>query len=111
MILSPVVAHATPRLGHLSPNVEFDELLHRLQHYIAFTPPHNVAGTPAISLPMGTTRTDMPLGVQLSAAHGDERTLLELAFALEEHTGWPRLPRGLGAAGGCREAQTPNAAG
>lgn len=91
VILSPVVAHVTPQLGHLSPNVDFDELLRRLQRYIAFTPPHNVAGTPAISLPMSTTRTDMPLGVQLSAAHGDERTLLELAFALEEHTSWPRL--------------------
>lgn len=91
VVLSPVVAHVTPELGYLSPNVPYDELIQRLRRHVAFTPLQNVAGAPAISLPMGMTETGLPIGVQLSGAYGDERTLLELAFALEEHVAWPRI--------------------
>jgi amidase len=91
VVLSPVLAHSPPKLGHLSPNVPFDELLARLQNYVAYTPLNNVAGTPAISLPTGATAAGLPIGVQLSGAHGDERTLLELAFALEQDRPWRRI--------------------
>jgi amidase len=91
VILSPVLAHSTPKLGHLSPNVPFDELLDRLQRYVAYTPLNNVAGTPAISLPTGATAAGLPIGVQISGAHGDERTMLELAFALEQDRPWRRI--------------------
>ncbi|EPD91954.1 hypothetical protein HMPREF1486_04913 [Streptomyces sp. HPH0547] len=91
LILSPVLAHVTPPLGHLDPAVPFDELMDRLQRYVAFTPLHNITGTPGISLPMGMAREGVPIGVHLSAAYGDERTLLEVAFALEEQTTWPTL--------------------
>jgi amidase len=91
LVLSPVLAHATPPLGHLSPTVAFPELIARLNHYVTFTPLNNIAGTPAISLPMARTPEGLPVGVHLSAAHGDERTLLETAFALEEQQGWPRI--------------------
>ena len=91
VVLSPVVAHTTPRLGHLSPTLDFDTLLERLTTWVAYTPLNNVAGTPAISLPMGTTSTGLPIGVELSAAHGDERTLLELAFALEAARPFARI--------------------
>lgn len=91
LVLSPVLAHTTPRLGHLSPNVPFDELLQRLHAYVSFTPLNNVAGSPAISLPLGMTPEGLPIGVQLNAAAGDERTLLEVAYALEEAQPFPRL--------------------
>jgi amidase len=91
VILSPVLAHSPPTLGHLSPNVPFDELLIRLRNYVAYTPLNNVAGTPAISLPTGATADGLPIGVQISGAHGDERTLLELAFALEQDHPWRRI--------------------
>ncbi|HEV7649839.1 MAG TPA: amidase [Actinophytocola sp.] len=91
VVLSPVLAHSPPKLGHLSPNVPFDELLTRLRHYVAYTPLNNVAGTPAISLPAGATAAGLPVGVQISGAHGDERTLLELAFALEQDRPWRRI--------------------
>jgi amidase len=55
LILSPVLAHTTPKLGQLSPAVPFPELLRRLTDYVAFTPLNNVAGAPVLSLPMGTT--------------------------------------------------------
>jgi amidase len=93
LILSPTLAHVTPRIGFLDPNVPYPQLMDRLRHYVAFTPLQNVTGTPAISLPMGMSESGMPIGVQLAASYGDERTLLEVAFGLEEQVAWPRIER------------------
>jgi amidase len=43
-----------------------------------------VTGCPAISVPAGTTADGLPVGVQLVAAHGRDRFLLEVAAAFEE---------------------------
>ncbi|WP_133492157.1 amidase [Alcanivorax sp. 24] len=91
LILSPVLCHAPPKLGHLSPEVPFDTLLDRLEKYTGFTPYNNISGGPAISLPMGTSAEGLPIGVHFSADHGDEKTLLEIAFALEEAKPWATL--------------------
>jgi amidase len=91
LVLSPVLAHVTPRIGYLSPTVPFDVLIERLRSYVAYTPLNNIAGSPALSLPLGRTGTGLPIGVHLAAAHGDERTLLEVAFALEADQPWPRI--------------------
>lgn len=91
VLLSPVLGHTTPPLGHLSPTLPFEELFPRLQSYVAFTPLNNATGGPAISLPLGRTSSGLPLGVHLSADHGDERTLLELAYELEEARPWSRI--------------------
>jgi Amidase len=48
-----------------------------------FTPPYNVAGAPAISLPLGRTPMGMPIGVQFGAAHDSDRVLLDLALSIE----------------------------
>ena len=91
VLLSPVVSHTTPRIGHLSPTLDFDELFTRLRTYVAFTPLNNAAGSPAISLPLGRTGTGLPVGVHFSADLGDERTLLELAYELEGARPWARI--------------------
>ncbi|WP_375477573.1 amidase [uncultured Jatrophihabitans sp.] len=91
LVLSPVLAHATPPLGFLAPGVPFDQLIDRLVQWVSYTPVDNIAGTPAISLPLGTSDGGLPVGVHLSAAHGDERTLLETAFALEEAAPFERI--------------------
>jgi amidase len=90
-ILTPVLAHTTPKLGYLSPEQPFDQLFDRLLKYVGFTPLNNAAGSPAISLPMGATTQGLPIAAQLSAAHGAERTLLELAFELEQAQPWRRI--------------------
>lgn len=90
-VLSPVLAHTTPRIGHLSPQQPFEELFPRLVEYVAFTPLNNASGSPAISLPLGATAEGLPIGVQLMAGHGDERTLLELAYELEAAAPFRRL--------------------
>lgn len=90
-VLSPVLAHTTPAIGHLSPAQDFDELFARLTRYVSFTPLNNAAGSPAISLPMGATTEGLPIAIHLSANQGEERTLLELAFELESAKPFRRL--------------------
>jgi amidase len=43
---------------------------------------------------MGAAAHGLPIGVQLSAAHGDERTLLEIAYELEQAKPWRRMTDG-----------------
>ena len=88
-VLSPVLTHTTPPLGHISPQVPFEELFERLINYVGFTPWANASGGPAISLPAGFTENRLPVSVQLFAGHGHEKTLLELAFELEASQPWP----------------------
>ena len=52
---------------------------------VPFTPQHNASGAPAISLPMGRSKSGLPIGIQLAANHGQERKLLETSLLLEEH--------------------------
>lgn len=91
IILSPTCMHATPQIGHLNPAQDFDELYEKLNQFMCTTPVHNAAGSPAISLPMGLNAQGNPMGAQFAAALGDEKTLLELAFELEEATPWPKI--------------------
>ncbi|WP_345277777.1 amidase [Streptomyces gulbargensis] len=92
VLLSPVLAHTTPPLGHLAPSVPYPDLLARILAYVAFTPVDNVVGTPSISLPSPvTTGEGLPVGVMFAGRPGSERTLLELAFALEADRPFRRL--------------------
>lgn len=91
-VLSPMLSHTTPRLGYLSPEVEFDELFRRLVAYNGFAPLHNASGAPAITVPATLTAEGLPIGIQLSARWGDEKTLLELAYELEAERPFPTLP-------------------
>jgi amidase len=81
ILLSPTLSQPAPPLGHLATD-SFEAHFERLRAFAAFTPMANAAGAPAISLPLGATPTGLPIGVHLSARHGDDRTLLELAQTL-----------------------------
>jgi amidase len=84
VILSPVLAHTTPEIGYLGADLPFETQLERLLRYTTFTPANNASGGPGISLPLGQTDDGLPIGVQFSAANGEEALLLGLAFELEE---------------------------
>ena len=90
-VLSPTLCHTTPRLGYLSPDVEFPEMFDRLMSYVGFTPLQNASGAPGISLPGGQTAEGLPIGIHLGARFGQERTLLELAYELEAERPFPTL--------------------
>lgn len=89
LILTPTLGHPPPKLGYLRSDLPFEECWQRLRDYAAFTPAANAAGTPAISLPMAMSEAGLPIGVQFAAGFGQERRLLELAFALEQAAPWP----------------------
>ncbi|HMF95445.1 MAG TPA: amidase [Vicinamibacterales bacterium] len=58
-----------------------------------FTLPHNIMGTPAISLPLAMHSAQLPIGIQIGAPHAQEHLVLQLASALEEARPWSaRLP-------------------
>jgi amidase len=89
ILLSPTLAHAPPKIGYLGPEISFGTHFERLRQYVGFTPIQNIAGAPAISLPMGFSRQGLPIGTQFAAAYGQEKCLLELALELEEARPWP----------------------
>ncbi|MFG2332606.1 amidase [Streptomyces sp. NPDC048604] len=92
LILSPVLAHTTPPIGHLSPTVPYPTLIERILAYVAFTPVDNVVGTPSLSLPSAHATDDgLPIGVMFSGRPGGERALLEVAFALEADRPFRRI--------------------
>jgi amidase len=91
VVLTPTLARETPRLGWLDPMQDYDTVMDRLLQWVAYTPWHNATGTPAVSLPLATSAAGLPQGMMLSAAHGQEAMLLELAYELEEARPWPLL--------------------
>ncbi|MFD1860865.1 amidase [Aeromicrobium camelliae] len=91
LICSPTLAHTTPKIGYLDPAGDFEEIFDRLVRYVSFTPLNNAAGGPAISLPLGQSGEGLPIGIHFSADHGDERTLLELAYELEAAEPFARI--------------------
>ncbi|MET7757438.1 amidase [Streptomyces sp. NPDC005389] len=92
LVLTPVLAHTTPRIGHLNPTVPYATLVERILAYVAFTPVNNVVGTPSISVPAATATEDgLPVGVMFSGRPGSERTLLDVAYTLEADRPFRRI--------------------
>ena len=55
---------------------------------VQFAFPYNVAGTPAISLPLAMHSNGLPIGVQLGAGPAREHVLIALGAALEQAMPW-----------------------
>jgi amidase len=87
-VLTPTLATPPWRLGHLSPLLPREELMRRTARAVGYTPVHNVAGCPAMSLPLHWTDAGAPVGVQLAAAPGEDALLLGLAYELETARPW-----------------------
>ncbi len=61
-----------------------------LQMYLSdiFTISVNLAGVPAISIPCGFTKNNLPIGLQMIGRHFDEGLILKAAYAYEQSTEW-----------------------
>ena len=88
LIVSPVLASPPPPIGYLAPSFAFPLMLERVSDYVCFTQFMNIAGSPAISLPLAMSGAGLPIGVQIAAAPGNERDILEVAYELEEAMPW-----------------------
>ena len=94
VIMSPVLQTAAPPLGYVGPSVAFDTLVDRLIGYVGYTTYHNVAGAPAMSVPLNWTPEGLPVGTQFAARVGGEGLLFQLAYQLEAAQPWAgRVPR------------------
>jgi Asp-tRNA(Asn)/Glu-tRNA(Gln) amidotransferase A subunit family amidase len=83
VLLTPTLADETPRIGHLDPTADYQQIIDRLVDWVAFTPLQNATGEPAISLPLARSSAGMPIGMMFGGPIGTERRLLELAYELE----------------------------
>lgn len=89
LLLTPTLAEPPVPLGTFdSPPDNPLAGFMRAAAFTPFTPPFNVTGQPAISLPMSWTHDGLPIGVQLVAAYGREDLLFRVAAQLEDAEPW-----------------------
>ncbi len=89
VLVTPTLGEPPAPLGTFdSPPGEPLAGLFRAAAYVPFTPPFNVTGQPAISLPLHWNEAGLPIGVQFVGRLGDEETLLALAGQLEQAAPW-----------------------
>ena len=90
VLLSPVLAQPPLEIGALDPEEGEDPLamLAKSGQFVPFTPPTNVTGQPAMSLPLAQSEAGLPIGVHFVGAHGADATLLSLAAQLERAQPW-----------------------
>ena len=92
VIISPVLARTTARLGWLDMNSEDQrEYINRFRQYSGFTAIYNGTGQPSMSVPLHRTETGLPTGVMFTASWGKDLLLLQLASQLEKATPWPQI--------------------
>ncbi len=90
VLVTPVTGTVTPQLGALGLD---PARLKTSQLWWPFTAYFNMAGQPAISLPLHWTGEGLPVGVQLGAAWAREDVLIRLAAQLEQARPWSaRIP-------------------
>jgi amidase len=95
--LSPTTARVAEPWGRYNlskPGAAWRNLIEELYRIpVQYTIPHNIMGTPAISLPLAMHSSNLPIGVQIAARPAAEHTVLQLATALEEALPWrSRVP-------------------
>ncbi len=98
ILLSPTVASPPLPLGtiHLA-NPDVQAYFQAISAFSPFSGLMNQTGQPSMSVPLGMSRSGLPIGVMFSARYGDEATLFRLAGQLEQAAPWrdrrPKLPR------------------
>jgi amidase len=89
VFLSPVMGTPPPKVGHIDPvNLAPREVGKRQARVFPFTPPFNLTGQPAISLPLAWSEDGLPIGMQFAGRYADEATLFRLAAQLEQARPW-----------------------
>ena len=84
-IVTPTSPTTAFRLG--------EKLENPLAMYLSdvYTISANLAGVPAISVPCGSSKKGLPIGLQITAKAFDEETLFRVAYNYEQATPWHKL--------------------
>lgn len=94
LFMSPVLATPPVAIGVFAPTIGFAEQRRHLIEYATYTFIQNAANAPAISLPIGTSRDGLPIGIQFAAAPRAEAALIALAYQIERAVRWSeRVPK------------------
>ncbi|UJR78699.1 amidase family protein [Sandaracinus amylolyticus] len=88
VVLTPTLATEIWSLGHLSPVLGREALIRRTARAVGYTPVQNVAGCPAMSVPLHVSERGLPIGMHFAAAAGADALLLRLAYQLEHARPW-----------------------
>jgi amidase len=86
-VLTPTLAQLPAPVGALRDDEDPEADFAAQIAFTPFTAPWNIAGLPAISLPVQWTATGLPIGMMLGALHAAEGPLLSLAAQLEAAAG------------------------
>jgi aspartyl-tRNA(Asn)/glutamyl-tRNA(Gln) amidotransferase subunit A len=82
VILSPAVPRPAERFDEQDPDARYA--------MPSFTPPFNLTGLPAMSIPCGFSSNGLPIGLQIAGRAFEEDTVLQAAHAYETATDWHR---------------------
>ena len=92
LLITPTCLWPAPRIGELDCDPDdpvdvyhWDRLMNRIDGFMAV---FNASGYPAISLPVHSTDTGLPVGVQIVAPFADEVQLLQAAALIENELPW-----------------------
>ncbi|PAQ16032.1 amidase [Bacillaceae bacterium SAOS 7] len=91
VLLSPTLATLPAEIGSLNannPSINAKQWTEQIFTYAPFTNVFNATGQPSISLPLKTSETGLPIGMQFTGRFADESTLLQLAAQLEKALPW-----------------------
>lgn len=88
ILLSPTIARTHLPLGQVRMDVDIEHYQQMLAPMIAFTAVCNVAGVPAMAVPLASTSDGLPVGMHFVARFGAEDALLSLAAQLEQARPW-----------------------
>ena len=89
LILSPVLNKPPVKIGEIdmsSPDVV--TYIERLTSYSGFTGIYNQTGQPSISVPLGFSKNELPIGSMFTAKFGNDELLISLASQLEKAAPW-----------------------
>ncbi|OLS38891.1 amidase [Alkalihalophilus pseudofirmus] len=91
VFLTPTIATLPAKIGLLNannPTIDAKQWTEQIFTYAPFTNLFNATGQPSISLPLKTSQSGLPIGMQFTGRFADETTLLQLAAQLEEALPW-----------------------
>lgn len=88
VLLCPTIPDEPHEFGWLSPSLDRETILARTERLAGYTAIHNMAGVPAMSVPLAVSPEGLPIGSHFAAKVGSEATLFALAYELEQARPW-----------------------